>query len=431
MPDAIASIVPATTTAGTDQPNVLIIGGALKFVRKARELGLNVTYLQYPNAYERDHWPYVDQALLLNYGDVERVLPLARALHAIQPFQTAISMFELGLLPAAKINEALGLKGETVETVELLLDKWRMRQILADKNISPMASAVGRSAQDVRDFAETHGLPIIIKPVRESGSVGVFYIRDLSEVDEIAAQYRSLDDEGWVMGDLFGEDSFEVFLMEEYLDGPEICIDTLSFDGHHVPIGIADKEELGGTTGFVEVGLAQPSKCPPEVLDEATKMVADFLDAMGLRDGPTHTEFRLTSRGPRIIESHNRVGGVGVNEMTEAAYGIDIERYALAAKFGLAPPLTESPKCSGGSAVRSILTKSGRVEKITGLEAMRADPAFVYLQMNVRPGDEIRPLTWNADMAGYVVARGSDNENATANCKRLVDMINIQTTPIE
>jgi hypothetical protein len=34
-----------------------------------------------------------------------------------------------------------------------------------------------------------------------------------------------------------------------------------------------------------------------------------LLEAVGHRDGPAHTELKLTRNGPRIIESHNRQGG--------------------------------------------------------------------------------------------------------------------------
>src|SRR5262249_20603269 len=288
----------------------------LQHVRKARELGLDVVHAQFPAEYDRGHWPYVDQALLLDYGDIDRLLPLARALHEAYPFQAAVSLFELGLLPAARINEALGLGGESVDTVELLLDKWRMRQHLAAKGISPVASAVGRSTQDVREFVQAHALPIVVKPIRESGSLAVFCIRDRADVDIVAERFRSLDDGHWAVGDLFRADSFDEFLMEEFLDGPEISVETLSFDGRHVVVAVTDKEEFGGT-GFVEIGLSQPSGCSAETLREVTQLVPDFLDAVGLRNGPGHTEVRLTSRGPRIIESHNRTGGYALNEMVE------------------------------------------------------------------------------------------------------------------
>lgn len=413
---------------GSGRPRVLVIGGKLTHLRKARELGLDVVLAQYPDAYDREFWPYVDQALLLDYGDVDRLLPLVRALHEVYPFQAAVSLFELGLLPAARINEALGLGGESVDTVELLLDKWRMRRHLAARSISPMASAVGRSAQDVRDFVKEHGLPIIVKPIRESGSLGVFHVRDGADVDAVTERFRALDDGHWVAGDLSSAESFDEFLMEEYLDGPEISVETLSFDGRHVVVAVTDKET--GGSGFVEIGHSQPSGHPAETLGEVRRLVTDFLDAVGLRNGPGHTEVKLTSRGPRIVESHNRVGGDRINDLAEVVYGVDMERYALGAGFGVPEPLATSPEPRGGAAIRFLTPEPGRVVEVTGVDAVRADPAYVDLQLKVGPGDEVPPLTWNEDKVGHVIARGATTADAIAHGRRLAAAIHVRTEPI-
>ena len=410
------------------RPRVLLVGGRLAQVRKARDLGLDVVLAQFPDGYDRGHWPYVDQALLLDYGDTDRLLPIVRELHRAYPFQGAVSLFELGLLPAARVNEALGLGGESVATVELLLDKWRMRRHLAARGISPVAHAVGRTARDVRDFVEAYGLPVIVKPIRESGSLGVFRIRDRADVDAVADRFRSLDDGPWAARDLSSAGSFDEFLMEEFLDGPEISVETLSFDGRHVVVAVTDKET--GGSGFVEIGHSQPSVHPAGTLREVARLVADFLDAVGLRTGPGHTEVKLTSRGPRIVESHNRVGGDRINDLTEIVYGVDLERHALGVGFGLVEPLTMSPEAKGGAAVRFLTPEPGRVVAVAGLDAVRADPAFVDLRLDVEPGAVVPPLTWNEDKVGHVVARGATAAEAKAHGRRLAAAIHVRTVPV-
>jgi biotin carboxylase len=427
--DDVAPTGQPSSAVAPGRPRVLVIGGKLAHVRKARELGLDVVHAQYPDEYDRGHWPYVDQALLLDFGDIDRFLPLVQALHEAYPFQAAVSLSELGLLPTARINEALGLGGESVVTVELLQDKRRMRQHLAAKGISPVAAAVGRSTQDVREFVHAHGLPIIVKPIRESGSLAVFRVRDQADVDVVAERFRSFDDEDWAVGELAFADSFNEFLMEEFLDGPEISVETLSFDGRHVVIAVTDKE-IGGP-GFVEIGHSQPSGHSAETLGEVTQLVTDFLDAVGLCNGPAHTEVKLTSRGPRIVESHNRIGGDRINELAEIAYGIDMERYALGIRFGAVEPLTTSPEPRGGAAVRFLTPESGRVVEVTGVDAVRADPAFVDLQLAVGPGDAVPPLTWNEDKVGHVIARGATAAEAIAHARRLAAAIRVRTEPIE
>jgi biotin carboxylase len=418
----------STNVLPTGRPRVLVIGGKLTQVRKARELGLDVVLVHYPDEYDRDHWTLVDQALLLDFGDHDRLLPLVQALHEAYPFQAAVSLTELGLLPTARINEALGLTGESVETVQVLLDKWRMRRRLAANGLSPVASAVGRSGSDVREFVAAHGLPIIVKPIRESGSLGVFRLRDQAEVDAVAGRFRSLDDQQWAVGDLAFADSFDEFLMEEFLDGPELSVETLSFDGRHVVVAVTDKE-LGGT-GFVEVGHSQPAGVGAETMLVVTRLVADFLDAMGLRNGPAHTEVKLTSRGPRIVESHNRIGGDRINDLAELTYGVDMERYALGAGFGLLEPLTASPEPRGAAAVRFLTPEPGRVVEVTGVESVRADPAFVDLRLDVGPGDDVPPLTWNEDKVGHVIARGATAAEAIAHGKRLAAAIQVRTEAV-
>lgn len=406
------------------RPTIAVVGGKLKIVRKARELGLGVVYLQHPDEYGREHWAYVDQALLVDYTDTERVLPLVRALHKSFPFQAVVSLGELGLLPAARIDDALGLGGNPVDAVAMLLDKSRMRRHLDALGISPVAAAVGRTEADIRAFVAVHGLPIVVKPVDEGGSIGIFAVLDEADLASVVERFRTLGsqiDKRDLAGDL------DRFLIEEYLDGPEISVETLSFDGRHVVVAITDK--VSTDKAFVETGHAVPSLHPPDTLREAEHLVITFLDAVGLRYGPGHTEVKLTSRGPRIVEGHNRVGGDRINELVEIAYGVDMDRYALAAPFDLMTPLRASPVPVAGAAIRFFTPAPGRVVAVTGADAVAGDPALVDINVSVRPGDVVRSFTWSDDRVGFVIARAQTAEAAVAHAERLRSMVHIHTEP--
>ena len=65
--------------------------------------------------------------------------------------------------------------------------------------------------------------------------------------------------------------------------------------------------------------------------------------------------------------------------------------------------------------------------EVTGVDAVRADPAFVDLQLTVRPGDEVPPLTWNEDKVGHVIARGATAAEAIAHGRRLAAAIHVRT----
>lgn len=407
------------------RPTIAVVGGKLKIVRKARELGLGVVYIQCPDEYEQKHWPYVDQALLVDYHDTGRLLPLVRSLHQTFPFRAVVSLSELGLLPAAKIDDMLGLGGNSLETVEMLLDKSRMRRHLNALGVSPVAAAVGRTEQDLREFVKAQGLPIVVKPVKEAGSIGIFAVHDEAELASVAERFRSLR-ERFDKRDLAGD--LDRFLMEEYLDGPEISVETLSFDGRHVVVGVTDK--VSTDSAFVEIGHSVPSRHPSPLLCDVERLVLTFLDAVGLCHGPGHTEVKLTSRGPVIVESHNRVGGDRINELVETAYDVDMDRYALGSRFGLIEPLQQSPQLVAGAAIRFFTPSPGRVIEVTGAATIAEDPSLVELEISVKPGDEVRPLTWSEDRVGHVIARGATADEAIANCERLLAAVRIDTEPV-
>lgn len=391
-------------------PRVLLIGGRVGQLRKARRLGLEVVHVRMQEA-----------------ADVDLLRSRVEELHAERAFAAVVGLHELALLPAAMINETLGLGGESVETVELLLDKARMRQRLAARGIGPVASAVGRTTQDLRDFVRAHGLPVVVKPVRESGSLAILPVREEADVEAVVERYRALGEKDWDVGDLAFDDSFDYFLMEEFLDGPEISVETLSHDGRHVVVAFTDKET---GPGFVEVGHSQPSRHPVETLREVARMVAQLLDAVGLHNGPAHTEVKLTSRGPRIVESHNRIGGGRIGDLTEIVHGVDMERHWLGAGLGVVEPLTESPEPRGGAAVRVITPEPGRVVEVSGLDDVRADPACVDVRLEVGPGDVVPPLTWNEDKVGHVIARGDTAAEAIEHSRRLAATIKVRTEAV-
>lgn len=405
---------PAVGTAppATGRPVIAVVGGKLKVVRKARELGFGVVYIQHPDKYDRGHWPYVDQALLVDYTDTRRLLPLVRALHQVHPFQQVLSLTELGLVPAAEIDHALGLGGNPLETVDMLMDKAKMRRHLNALGVSVVAASVGTSEQDVRDFVRAHGLPVVVKPTSEAGSLGVCAVRDTADIGPAVARLRALD--------------LDRFLIEEYLEGTELSVETLSFDGRHVVVGTTDKV----CAGFVEIGHSMPSGLPAEVLREAEDLVVAFLDAVGLRHGPAHTEVIITDRGPVVVESHNRVGGDRINELAQVAYGIDMDRYAIGGPLGVVEPLRERPRPLAGAAVRFLTPPAGRVVEVTGTDEVAGDPALVELEVSVGPGAEVPPLTWSEDRVGLVVARGATAAEAVEHCERLAAAVRIRTEAV-
>jgi hypothetical protein len=145
-----------------------------------------------------------------------------------------------------------------------------------------------------------------------------------------------------------------------------------------------------------------------------------FLDAIGLTDGPSHTEVRVSKRGVGVIESHNRIGGAHINELVEAGYGVNLMRYAIGWPLRLVEPLAGRPNPTGAGCVRFLQSAPGRIAAIDGFDEVRSHPDVLAAELTAKPGDEVRPLENNWDLLGLVAVRGANTDAAVKLCEELV-----------
>ncbi|MFE1857441.1 ATP-grasp domain-containing protein [Streptomyces anandii] len=393
-----------------------LVGARGAFLRDALSLDAEVEILavQTPEEYRALPADLAAQvtALVLDYQDTDRLVELVSALHAVRPLDAVVTVFEEALLPAARLVDALGLPGVPHATVTLLTDKWAMRRHLAEAGVSTVRAELGTSREDLAAFGAAAGYPFIAKPVAGSASLGIFKAESADDLDRV---HEGLTGVG-----------LETFLMEEFLEGPEISVDGISFHGRYVPVAICDKI-LG--PDFVEFGHCLPSRISPEVEAEVTALVAEFLDCVGLSEGLSHVEVKLTPAGPRIVEGHNRRGGDRLNTMVQSVYGLGLERSALEWALGLMPELPARPSAKGAASVCFFAAERGVVKEVGGAEEVRAHEQVLELHVNFPVGREVPPLRWSLDRAGYVVVHADTTDEAEALARDLAGRIEFVVEP--
>ena len=89
-------------------------------------------------------------------------------------------------------------------------------------------------------------------------------------------------------------------IVEEYMVGPEVSVETFSLDGKVRVIAITDKVTTG-EPHFVEIGHSIQSSLDLKIKEEI-KEIAKTIKAMGVDIGPTHIEMKITDNGPKIVE---------------------------------------------------------------------------------------------------------------------------------
>ncbi|GAA2149077.1 hypothetical protein GCM10009760_41880 [Kitasatospora kazusensis] len=408
-------------TAAPPQPMVpertlLLIGHLTEPVRIAKQLGLNVILVQHKEKFQPEQAELADVTLIADYTDWSVMEPLVRAAHSIWNFSAALSLTEPGLEISGRVNDLFGLDGTGYEPARLLRDKLAMRRHLAAVGSPTVAAEPLTGRESMTAFGAAHGYPIVVKPTDLTAGFGIFKVSGPEEVDAVWQRIVTVRRHGMNRGSTLY--TVAGFLMEEYIDGPEYSVESFSFAGRHVVVAITEK--LVDEAHFAELGHAQPARLDPDGEERIVAAVSAFLDAIGIKDGPGHTELRVGARGPLVIEGHNRLGGGRIPELVQAAYGIDLTRYSLAWPFRLVEPLLERPKPVAAGCVRGVIGRPGQVAEIGGVEELRAHPSVLALDLAASAGSVIRPVQDNWDRLGLLAVTAPDTDAAVRLCEELL-----------
>ncbi|MFI9628864.1 ATP-grasp domain-containing protein [Streptomyces sp. NPDC052042] len=391
-------------------PRVLVLGGKAGIVRKAAALGYEVVHVQKPSAFDPAVVEHCAQLLLVDYQDVPTTTALVRALHERSPFTRVFTQTEAAQVVAGHLTETLGLPGNGARTTRLLHDKPALRALLNEHGIGPVPMLVRPGLEEFRDFVKAHD-GAVLKPTMGSGSLGVRMVTALDQVDE-----------AWAWREEF---AMESFMAEQLLTGEELSVETFSAGGRHLVVAVTGKETGGGV---VEIGHVVPAPLSAEDLTAVHELVTATLDAVGLVDGPAHTEVILTADGPRVIESHSRRGGDRINDLIRLVHDVDLEEstYRLAESDD---PLPVLPPAEGAAAIRFLVAQPGVVTSVTGTDDADGAPGVTDVHVQVEAGDTVHPLRWSEDRCGYVVARGRDSAQAVRLAAEAAARIVITTEP--
>lgn len=382
---------------------IAVVGGTPALIECARGLGLDVTFVGLQNTPAA---PVPD--ISLDFTDCEAVVRALRPLHEQRAFDGILSLTETGLVPAAYASAVLGVPGNSLETVLTLRDKVKMRRALGNSPELNVLSVTVRSVSDIIKFHRDIGRDVIVKPVQGQASTGVSRIANESDAQR-----------AWDMLEATG---VQLGIAEEYLDGPEYSVEAFSHEGSHNVLAVTAKEV---NENFIEISHSMPA-----LLDDATyasieRCIDAFLTRVGLVQGPSHTEIKLGNSGPRIIESHNRIGGDKIRELVLLSTGIDLLTATLRTALGNAVPPVR-PRTAKGAAIRFLTASPGT---LLSVETPKGLPEGVRLSVDVVAGDKIHTLRSSHDRLGYVIATHEHASGARERAAETASQIVFRVAP--
>jgi predicted ATP-grasp superfamily ATP-dependent carboligase len=319
-------------TAADPRPALLVIATGPRLYREylLRSIGTRYRvhlFLSAPPTWECEHvtgWTVLQSTL-----DVAQLCGAARALHARWPVDGVLCWDEARILQAAHVAAELGLPGGDPAAVGRCRDKHLTRDALAAAGVPQPQSVLVGGVEEALATAERFGYPVVLKPRALAASLGVVLARTPGELEARFAFARdtTLPE---------APDYDRTVLVEEYADGPEISVDCAVSGGETWPLFVARKE-VAYPPYFEEVGHRVDGADPLLRDERLLQIVRDTHRALGVRDGMTHVELKLTRNGPKVIEVNARLGGDLIPYLGLRATGIDPGLAAAAVACGETP----------------------------------------------------------------------------------------------
>lgn len=241
---------------------------------------------------------------------------------------------DVATLTVNYVAEKMGLIGNPDKYSQTATNKYLMRQCFMDYNVPSPKFCLSDGI--IPETSKTFTFPVIVKPTDRSGSRGVEKVERQEDLQEAITRACA-------------ESFQQKAVIEEFVEGREISVESISFKGKHYILQITDKVTTEAPF-FVELEHHQPSTLPDDTKQRVKSIVLNALDALHIQYGASHAELKITEDGDiRVIEIGARMGGDFIgSDLVKLSTGYDFLKGVIDVSFGEfeAPKITEN-KCSG------------------------------------------------------------------------------------
>lgn len=355
-----------------------IIGASylqLPLVEKAKELGI-----------ETHCFAWEEGAVCKNVADFfypisitekEQILKRCKLI-GIDGITTIAS--DVGVPTICYIAQELGLIANNYDDSLASTNKYLMRQRFVENGVASPRFVIAEKKYSIDGFK----FPVIVKPTDRSGSRGVTKVDNVADLKEavLRAQSESFSNQA---------------IIEEYISGVEVSVETISWLGDHYILAITDKVTTGKPY-FVEIEHHQPSKLPHNIQNEISLATLKALNALNVKYGAGHSEFMITSKDEiYVIEVGARMGGdfIGSN-LVKLSTGYDFLKGVIDVALGcFTEPIIIENKYSG----IYFLSKE-REDLLPIIENANNNKEIVKSEIT---NNALRPIQCSADRSGYFI----------------------------
>ena len=216
----------------------IISGGSYKIetLRAAKNLGYDIVVAEkgYKNEYG-----LADHVLDTDTNNIDQLLLKVIELNTRIQIAGVVTFAEFGIEPAAVIASALKLPGLNIGAAKMCRNKYLTRMAQQANNIPHPDFRLLSNLGDFTKICDEMQLPLLIKPVNFGGACGVEKISADTNLTELI-DFLKNDRKTSPINTLMNDHLSNYWLVEEFLDGFEISVESITNNGETTVLAIHD-----------------------------------------------------------------------------------------------------------------------------------------------------------------------------------------------
>lgn len=323
----------------SETKKILMLGGSAQQVpaiKAAKEMGYYTVLIDYlpdnPGQYVADKW-YQESTT-----DIEAVYRIAReeGVRGILPYAS-----DPAALPAAIVCERLGLPTNPAKSVEILGVKHKFRDFLAKNGFAcPKKFTFSPTTPSSEILGQTEELrfPIVIKPTDSSGSKGVSFLNDTSNLAEAISHADSYSRNKILIAEEYIQRGFP------YVIGGDIFVEN----GRIVLFGdMACLRDNDGKS-LIPIGKKMPHGLNSQQASNLHVELQRLISVLDIRGGEMNIEAIIDKDdNVHFLEVGPRAGGNMIPIELSDAFNVNLIKANVAVAMGEKANLnvTEPPDC--------------------------------------------------------------------------------------
>jgi predicted ATP-grasp superfamily ATP-dependent carboligase len=391
---------------------------------EANNMGVKVTFFYNSQDPQPSNLPGVSRYIGIDlFGSPNESTETIKKAFQEDPFNGVITLYDPALSFVANVASELNLNYLPLNTISNCRNKNKTRNILRQNGLNTPVFYELSLNDDVPqcDFE----FPLVVKPSNGFSSQGVVRVDNLEDLKKSVNDVKEINTNEL---DKFTHDETKV-IIEQFIDGPEFAIESFSIQGEVYILSIGYKGDAKGPY-FEEGVYIAPAQLDEAIKEEIIQEVKNTIRALGIVNGPSHTELRLhQGRTPYVIEVGTRIGGSGISHyIVKESTGINYMQLAIKSAFkelnpSDIPPKTNQPRVVGNYIIP--IQGSGIFEGITGLDKLKDKNEVKRVLQFIKRGTKILPYPYFSGYPGFILTSHDSYEECEDFYKRLDNEINI------